>query len=453
MPRPFPLCPRSHPPRRRAPALLTAGLLLGLTPALATVAEADVIIKEVKVERRRRSLDVVATATTDAPPATRYRMVVQLGERRSKTLVTGTAREGRLELRLAFRGLLLPGDYTCVIEALKDDKSVGATVEKSFGFGSEAERKAAREGVRLWLERALDAVSGLALELEREAARHRTAMAAAEGKVKVLFKEQAGFDRFVTESLERRLRVARMDYGVYQRRLELSPFPTAGERLGDLFKLIPGRVKAHRADLRARTKPDGSPPGPPPVSELTAVTNAIADRIGLEPERRPSFELGDRAAPENGTLADGTYTSKSSGFAIAVPEGFRHRTDVPDPGVRFLMEPKDENPAQLRAIVILRSPIRSDLVAQTGIEGWESFNSYQQLSLAALDDGREGVTHTFGGEYRGVAKTNPLYFHELRLRRADGWILQLLVSCRFADRKDQSESIETITKSFKVLSK
>ena len=166
MPRPFPLCPRSHPPRRRAPALLTAGLLLGLTPALATVAEADVIIKEVKVERRRRSLDVVATATTDAPPATRYRMVVQLGERRSKTLVTGTAREGRLELRLAFRGLLLPGDYTCVIEALKDDKSVGATVEKSFGFGSEAERKAAREGVRLWLERALDAVSGLALELE-----------------------------------------------------------------------------------------------------------------------------------------------------------------------------------------------------------------------------------------------------------------------------------------------
>jgi hypothetical protein len=412
-------------------ALLTPipGLLV---PAFASATEFS--IDQVTVKNQRRTLDVKVQGTTTLPTGTLLKLSFGKGPTRVLDKEV-QVEDGGFQSTLSIRGLVLPDQYDVQISLAKNQKAwiekklKTKSISKAQGnkivrIGDPKDVQKARERLRQWLIRANNALSGLAIELERFTVWHWTAIKNSPGQGKAHEAQLTIYRNYLANrsagSFYERSQVAHMDLSLYRRRLVFDPYGSAAGQLQALLELIQNRAKSYPALLQKAAR--GAKTRVPVLDSYLALQKQINSSLKLD--QKPSFlrwTLGPSSTPEIGTLDSRVYKSKSAGFELIVPFEWRASPSKSQGAVRLNIRPNKKANAAVQITILDGSD--ADLLKMTGIAGWESWQSYQRISLTKLNDGRPGVRHEFRATQRAKTTSVAVRVLELRIKRKDGGLL------------------------------
>lgn len=416
-------------------------------------------IKSVSTKNKRRVLNIEVIGSSSLPNGTSIDL--SFGKKSNRAFSEQALIEkGAFKTVIALRGLVLPGQYDLQARLSKKQKPWiekklralnidSASAQKAFRIGQAADEAKAQKRMKAWVLRANSALRSLALTLETRAVWHWNILKSSQDPT--LRSKQISAFQSALESFEAGSKVAAMDLALYRRRLVFDPFPAASSELRALIDLANNRSKQHLAMLQAMANGQSRPC--PSLSPYLALQKRLAKAVQeAEDSLLKTWVLGPNSSPEKGSVAekDGQriYQSQNGGFAVKVPKNWTAEAARDQGGLRLVMRAQSGGNAKVQIAILPGS--NSDVQTMTGIAGWESWQSYQRISLTKLTGAQNGARHEFRATIQSGQNAVAIRVLELRLKRKDGRTLQLVAFTTIKDYAAQKAVFEDIAGSVTV---
>jgi hypothetical protein len=253
-------------------------------------------------------------------------------------------------------------------------------------------------------------------------------------------------------------RATRMDFGLYEREVLLSPFDDTGAALAEIFPALLARKKelSDAIDQAAR----GQHPATGDATAVLALAKKSAEGLGMKFEDQDAWGAGDLGQPEKGAVVDGHFTSTiGATFDVSgswTPDDLAanpfdmplirfsafHKADAANPSVQFAR-------FELRVREFPGTADFGDLEAFVEMTTWEELgnNSWKKMESSKEDR----CVRMMG---RILSRGNPARLLVIdRVPQAGKRLIELRIQCPEDAWDKTKDEIEALAKSFQLTEK